>query len=47
MVSSVLRLEFTGVEWEWDHHRICSESAFIKQDMDHQNDWLKRFYGLF
>ena len=36
MVSSVLWLDVTS-EWEWDHHRICSGSAFIKQDMDHQN----------
>ena len=29
------------VEWEWDHHRICSESTFIKQDKDHQNGLYK------
>ena len=32
MVSSVFVVD-TQVEWKWDHHRICSESAFIKQDI--------------
>ena len=43
----IVVLQHWSVKCKQDHHGICSESTFIKQEkMDHRNGLAMRFYRL-